>query len=126
MDLQPVCTKCLGGVIDHIEETALTVIDAIEPKEWLEKNRLVIEQVELNEHHALDTISQAVLLMMLYNLREFVQLRQNFLNRLTTKKEQEEFYRRHHHYQGEYANKLIQLQQDYASRMEIEVELDNC
>ena len=90
------------------------------------KNRLVIEQVELNEHHALDTISQAVLLMMLYNLREFVQLRQNFLNRLTTKKEQEEFYRRHHHYQGEYANKLIQLQQDYASRMEIEVELDNC
>lgn len=126
LDLQPVCTKCLGGVIDHIEETALTVIDAIEPKEWLEKNRLVIEQVELNEHHALDTISQAVLLMTLYNLREFVQLRLNFLNRLTTKKEQEEFYRRHHHYQGEYANKLIQLQQDYASRMATDVELENC
>lgn len=118
VDLQPICTKCLGEVIDHIEETALTVIDVIEPKEWLEKNRQVIEQVELNEQHIMDTISQAVLLMTLYNLREFVQLRQNYLNRLTTKQDQDEFYRRHHHYRGTYANKLIQLQLEYQNHVQ--------
>lgn len=114
VDLQPICPECYGDVIDHIEQTALTVIDVIEPKQWLDVNSQIIEQVELNTHHHLDKISQSVLLMTLYNLREFVQLKQNYLNRLS-KKEKEEFFGRHHNHGGEYAQKLIQLQQVYAN-----------
>lgn len=117
VDLQPVCTKCFGAAIEHIEQTALTVIDVIEPKEWLEVNSEIIEQVELNEKHPLDKISQAVLLMTLYNLREFVQLKQNYLNRLS-KVDQEEFFQRHQNNGGEYAKKLIQLQNQYINHLQ--------
>lgn len=117
IDLQPVCTKCFGAAIEHIEQTALTVIDVIEPKEWLEVNSQIIEQVELNEKHPLEKSSQAVLLMTLYNLREFVQLKQNYLNRLS-KVDQEEFLQRHYNHGGEYAKKLIQLQNEYTNHVQ--------
>lgn len=112
LDLQPIDKNGIDGVIDHIEQSTLTVIDIIEPMEWLKKNRSIIQQVESNAHHVLDDKSQGILLIILYNLGEFVQLKQNFLNRLS-KQEKEEFIDRHHYMSGKYANKLIGLQDNY-------------
>lgn len=109
IEIHPVCINQTCALMDHIESAAWTVIDSKTPESWLEENKAIIEQVEQNSEGRFDSKTQGVLLMVLYNLREFVQLKQNYLNRLSNQ-EKEEFMNRHHEQLGKYSRQMHQAE----------------
>lgn len=113
IDLQTVNMYHVNGLMDHIENAAWIVIDMKTPASWLEENKRFIQRVKENPRKCLDAKTQGTLLMVLYNLREFVQLKQNYLNRLSDQ-EHEEFMHRHHEQMGRYSRAAYQKEQGFA------------
>lgn len=95
IEANPIQTDGKYGVVSYIEELAQSVIEYVPCDQLLEANEKLIQKVESFSNETMDSRTQTTLLLVLYNLQDFVFLKKSFLNRLP-RKDREEFIKRHY------------------------------
>ncbi len=95
IEVNPIKTEGHFGVMQYVEQLAESVSDYIPPEDLLETNRKLVAKIEANADGQLDSTTQKILLIVLYNLQDFVFLRKKYLDHLSDTG-REEFIARHH------------------------------
>ncbi len=87
IEANPIHTDGKYGVVSYLEEIAQSVIAYVDCDQLLKVNEKLIQKIEAYPDQTIDRKTQTTLLLVLYNLQDFVFLKKSILDRLPKKEE---------------------------------------